>query len=1557
MIGQRTNRFLLPLTIVLALMAALLLVTPTFAEEGAPPADPPAGETQQAAPAENPAPAEAQAPAEPQAPAPLVEVPADPPAEPEAPVEGEPETPAPAGFSAPAAVQETDEQQVTSQYTGLPGNVYFYTNANVAKGYSDIDDAISNFGTESGKGMIYVSNRVVYTDPYIVNGVGDLTGIVFLDYYPTEATKYNATSFNYFDPSDWAEIRNTVTIINMPTFTLLGFNITANNDTQVVMINNESGVNGTLNLSYLNILNEGSGAGLQIENHTGTVNISNVIARSVSGRGASIGFGGSHVAGAVNITNSGFNNNGTTGLAIYTSGLTTLNGVTASSNQRQGVYLEGRGAVVKNSVFSSNGLSDINGYGFYYKQNGAGNLTFENVQFNDNHEYGLYAYQVYGNVSLKNVRADGNGYRGAFVDTCVFSGGKCQEVSSGNVTINNGNFANNGLITGIGHGLYVLAKGSIALTSVWAGENGGGGILASGAYLNNEHSPTKSPIMITDGGFSFNTYEGLFARSLGAITLKDVSASNNQGGSYGAQLDNEETGSTAGVTILNSSGRQNNFDGNQGNSAGLKISSYGSIVMNWVTASNNRVHGASISNDQLATLANNVTLLYGHFNNNQGGEGLRINSRGNISVTLTDCGVSDNASYGVFLDNSLATSAKTVTLDGGYYFNNGDNAIDIRSKGAVTVKNVDVGDTHNGNHGLNIINNTSPTKAGVTVTATRSGWTNQFNRNEGYGMYIQSKGTITINRTNAGENGFYGAYLWQNYDDSTGNVVITSSDFSRNARVDNYYGLYIYSWGSVTLTSVSANNNGESGTTDTATGVVINNLNGAAKPVKVTNGWFNGNTENGLNISSMGAISLTNVYTESNLGIGAYLDNSGANTPLAVSIKGGEFNYNEGSRGLFISSNGAVTVSNAQAHDNPNGNGVEIYNNWGSAVGNVSVTCSSGTCAFSNNFAIGVAIYSKGGITLGRLDAQNNGTGATIENSSATLLNKNVSISNCYFSNSKSTWGLSVASKGSIILTNVDSGNNITFGATLNNNDSTTAAGVTLTGSGDWDWFGGNGTFGLEILSKGKVTIGKISASDNDQHGMRIVNTSASADQPVSITNADISRNVTEASAYPYGLLVESKGIITLTNVWVNENGDSDGDFRVNSGASLSNTSSNKTPGVTLTNVYFNDNYGIGGRQNSDNGNGLEVYSDGTITIKNIEASGNSGYGANLSNMDGDGINTGGISITRTGTFTNHFDRNGDTGLYARSNGAITLSNLNVDDNGNEAGDFGILLINSDDEDNTASMVKVSYTTISNSGEYVDPDYLGTGGLGIFAKGAVILNTVDASSNIGYGIRIDNTYLSNQNVSLTSVSTFVNSHKGLDVTTTGNVTGSGLTSVANGNQGTHNGATITTNGAAAGYGSVTLSGTSFFGNNTGNGLQVSIANFGNLSLGGVTAEKNRAIGVLASVNHATNAGTVTITRSNMNYNARAGLEITARNSVLLNGIYALNNGTAGDYDGVLVTQNNSGATNTIQNCVLHGNTGSGLDIERNGSSTVITNTTYFGNNINNAGGELDVYLH
>jgi hypothetical protein len=466
------------------------------------------------------------------------------------------------------------------------------------------------------------------------------------------------------------------------------------------------------------------------------------------------------------------------------------------------------------------------------------------------------------------------------------------------------------------------------------------------------------------------------------------------------------------------------------------------------------------------------------------------------------------------------------------------------------------------------------------------------------------------------------------------------------------------------------------------------------------------------------------------------------------------------------------------------------------------------------------------------------------------------------------------------------------------------------------------------------------------------VNTTASKDQPVSITNAEISRNVNDDATYLFGLSVESNGAITLTNVWANENGDSGGDFPVGQGAYLTNSSSSKTPGVTLTNVYFNGNYG----NLSTNGNGLRAYSNGAITLRNIEANDNSGYGVRLrNNFSG---STGGISITRTGSFTNHFDRNGDSGIAAQSNGTITLANSEVGDSGVNVDDYGIYLANNDSSDTVASTVKVSDTSVYNSGEYVDPDYFGAGGLAIFARGAVILNRVYSSGNIGLGIGIDNTGIANQNVTLTEVSVAANSREGLVILTTGNVVGKGLIAFANGYEDNRNGATINTNSTAAGYGSVTLSGANIFTSNTAYGLQVDIANYGNLSLTGVTAETNVSAGVSVSVNHASNAGTVTLKNFNVNYNQQAGLEITARNTVLLDGIYALNNGTAGNADGTLITQNNTAATTTVRNSVFTGNTDSGLEVDKNGGlSPVITNTIYFGNDVNNDGGVLDIDIH
>jgi outer membrane biosynthesis protein TonB len=1672
---RKTTR-VMPAALILALLAIFMLAIPVFAEGDAPSDEPPAAESQDQATSEEPASEPAAPPAD-ETPATPAEENADAPpaedpvpaeqAESEAPQIEEPEAPAATEApvetvqesSTPDAEQESGGDEVTAQYTGLTDNVYFYNTSNEAQWFSSIAAAITAFdGT--GKGMIYVSdNGSAYSEALTVNAVANLSGIVFLDYYPSEAAKYGAEAadtFNPYNSSSWASINNTVSITDMPTFTLLGFKITAASSDPAVSITNDDGISGTLTLAYLDIQNLSTGSGLRIAAHTGKTSLSHVKANSTGGIGAELGVydeePGLQVAinSSIEITNSGFNASGGDGLFIYTTEFTTLNDVTASHNDNHGAFLKSRGALVKNSVFSNNGNASPDS-GLYYQQNGTGNLSIENTQFNDNYYMGLWA-KAYGNVNLKNVRADGNGTYGASIDTCGLDT-TCQNRGSGNVTIASSNFENNGTADA-GFGLHVGAKGSITLTSVWASGNGDGdgGVYSGGAALANYRSP-GSLVSLADCGFNFNAYTGLVINSDGAITLKDVSASGNTHADNGANLNNQFYTRTSSITLLNSTGRQNNFDNNQlvganpDTDAGLSILSRGNILVNGTTANDNTGGSGAILSSACENCTGSTTVKYSSFNRNDG-IGLEVRTHGSITVTLTDNDISDNGSNGILLLNATSPRSNTVTLDGGNYFNNGGHAIYISSVGAVTVKNVAAGDTQNGANGLYIINSVSAdvrSKPGVTVTATRSGWTNTFNGNSGEGIYIYSSGAITLNRSNAENNSGRAASLINNAvgasaavtvsagvfnhnctntDEaalqilSLGNIVLKNVEASENgddthaaggAYFFNYFdatakfvsisssqfnanrgdGLRVYSKGAITLAGVSAENNsgqaayilnalsGFSGNitinnavfnhngsnttspaleirsygsimlknveacengdgTHAAGGVLLTNqFEGVIKPVSVSSSQFNGNHADGLTITSRGAVSLTNVNAEGNQGIGADVRND-FDQPQNVTISGGNFNGNQGANafdgsGLYVSSLGNIMVKNVNASGNAGGVGLKIENNGLNATGNVSVACSRGMCSLDSNGDLGLYITTNGSISLANLAVNQNASGAYLYNLSTpdTLL-RNITVSNCAFADNSSDYGLSAISKGSITLKNVDAGGNATDGATLQNQNSPKQAGISLIGSGDWDWYGGNGTSGLTIYTLGKVSVSKVNASDNGTVGLSVINNAAEGIGSVVISNAEFSRNVVAASSEA-SLSVSTIGSITLTNVWVNDNGDADAGFSASYGAMLSNNSGSNQPGVSLTNVTFN--------HNNATSQGLRISSYGAITIKNIQANQNRANGVSLFNQfEG---SSGAVRILRSGSFTNQVSGNSDAGLAIYSNAAINLAFLDAYGNGST----GISLSNNN-ADSLGALVQVSNCNSNNNSGI---------GLSITAEGAVSLSSVTANGNGITGISVNNTSLAGQNVILTRLTAIGNSSDGLYVYTGGNVLARDLFLVSNGAGSYSSGADIQTNSAVTGYGSVTLSGVNLFNGNTMHGLQVTIINLGDLTLSGITAEKNNQSGIKASVAN----GTVSVSKANLNYNHNHGLDVTANNTVLVNSLYALNNGTEGlAYDGIHIIQNSLTAATTISNSSVHGNHGNGIDVATAGdlSDVILNNNACSGNNTHNVGIP-DVFIH
>jgi pectin methylesterase-like acyl-CoA thioesterase len=202
-----------PYILALAVLAALTLTTPAFAEGESPPTEPVAVE-----PADTP-PAETQ-PEEVQ--------PVDPaPAEP---VEAEAVEALP--VEAETAAQPVVEAPVEAPVEVCAGDgsadPYFYDASHTKHGgYGTIQAAVDDFVTLKGTGFIYVEFGTYNAEPsnmVQVYGVNKLTGIVFTDYYASERAP--GDSFDPYDSSTWPTVNAMIDIEDQTSgFTLLGLRI------------------------------------------------------------------------------------------------------------------------------------------------------------------------------------------------------------------------------------------------------------------------------------------------------------------------------------------------------------------------------------------------------------------------------------------------------------------------------------------------------------------------------------------------------------------------------------------------------------------------------------------------------------------------------------------------------------------------------------------------------------------------------------------------------------------------------------------------------------------------------------------------------------------------------------------------------------------------------------------------------------------------------------------------------------------------------------------------------------------------------------------------------------------------------------------------------------------------------------------------------------------------------------------------------------------------------------------------------------------------------------
>lgn len=814
-------------------------------------------------------------------------------------------------------------------------------------------------------------------------------------------------------------------------------------------------------------------------------------------------------------------------------------------------------------------------------------------------------------------------------------------------------------------------------------------------------------------------------------------------------------------------------------------------------------------------------------------------------------------------------------------------------------------------------------------------------------------------------------------------------------------------------------------------GAIIDNRLGTAG-VTITNSSFNNNVSDavdyvgGLSIATRGSVSLTGVTAYGNTG---------------------------GQPGLFIHQSGALSIKNSVFSNNA---GYGITNNYALAltIPTANITL---TNVVMNDNTIGNQFYTKGAVSFTGVTANGNDARTFIETCNQVggvcdwAGSGTVTIKNSNFDgNSGNSYGLSVVARGAITLTNVSASNNTDAvsnpgGAYLDNGYSQLAVPVKVTTG----WFDSNEHNGLTIYSKGVVTLSKISASNNTGSGYGVYVLNSLGTTPgVSISGASTAYNQFNhngvdgiyiysdgAISVKYSNFIEnlddgatlyndhpgSTGGISITNSNFIENGDANiyaysyGPIKLSAieanqsptgvGARLVNTGSSSSPGVTIANANFWDNFSTG----------LYVESKGNIILTNTAAWDNNGAGgvdgAYLNNSTG----TGYIKVTNPKStdldMYAGFNNNHDRGLNMFTNGTITLTNVNMIGNWEQGMYAGL-------------SVYPAAVTMTNC--RVDENL--NAGIVISTTGPVVISGGHANNNLGYGLRVNNSYADDALPKPVTIKNFTangNMGYGVYVTSKGAITLSNVT--ADDTVGASNAAIwLENNVAGALTPAVTLSKVYAYNNindgvhilsngavkySTGEsshngGIGVYVENLGSITLSNVvgagnvfygaellnsTSSTHAAISVSGSTStlgfsnngsygiRLQSMGAVTLKNLNLNGNTSWGLyannqqagngvgnftvsNVTANNntgdglSILSNGIVTLSSviSMGNNDDGVFI--NSSDNNVVISNSVFIANGGNGIDVQPGIGTVTLTNTLYFGNDTNNTG-DPNYYKH
>ncbi|MBX3035509.1 MAG: hypothetical protein KF758_01235 [Anaerolineales bacterium] len=1117
-----------------------------------------------------------------------------------------------------------------------------------------------------------------------------------------------------------------------------------------------------------------------------------------------------------------------------------------------------------------------------------------------------------GNIVVSNVISQNNSGRGAYLDNSA---------GTGNVTVTSSQFNSN---SGV-HGISINSKGSVTLKDVSANSNLNG----YGAVISNDSATTPKPVTLSGvNSFSGNGanvgFSGLVINSIGSVTISNLIASNNGKTAvfgYGAEIYNDTAPVPSGVTLTGTNIFSDNISG------GLYIATVGAVKASNLYANSNNHIGVEINNAS-ATAPQSVTITGTNEFKYNIVFGLSITSKG--VITLNNIIANANGQTGVSITNS-GPATSSVNITGTNQFNlNGNSGLAIQysvTGGAVTLNNI----TANGNgtslsgYGISIINNVGTTFKGVTLTGT-----NTFTGNYDSGINIVTSGPIILNNiTQSGTLSGRGVLLNSAPSGPTKPQAVVINGLNNTFNNNNADGLYINTFGTVTLNNITANNNGLG--MSIGTGLYVTN-DGSDKPQNVTikgNNSFINNYETGLYIVSKGAVLTNSITASGNDGYGVLIANHFGTANVTMS--GNNLFTGNQADNLYIQSAGVITLNNITSNASVTGKGANVSNSPSATAKNITLT---GTNTFNNNDDEGLQIIAKGIITVNNLNASGNGLGSS---SSGVYLfnifsptNAGVNVNGTNTFNSNAGNGLLIWTLGNVKTNAISASSNNQIGFEVYGAFAPNTGNVTMTGN---NTFSTNMGGGLQINAYGVVTLNNISATGSSSgNGVYIMNTYGgnAVQKNVTLTGTNVMSNNNSV-----GLIISTFGAVVTNNLTINNNS--------NVGLSVQNNGGVKPMGVTLNGTNkFNNN-------GSDN---VNIASDGLIKINNLTSTNASNMGAALSNS------TGTAGVTLTGT--NYFDSNTNAGLFISSAGVITLSNITS----TNSSDMGAQILNNGS--GFASPKNVTLTGTNNfSGNALT-------GLEIRTYGSVTINNLSANNNgsamnmtYGEGVDIVNYHGNNTiaaNVTLTGNNTFNGNYtEGLHIITYGAIKTNNLTANNNGLTTNRHGIRLDNINALSNAYSITLTGNNTFDNNGNNGLRVESK--GTVTLNNLTAAENATFGLYVDNTYA-GANTpkpVTISGTNNFSDNNSGFYINSHGVVTLSKVTA-SNSVAGS--GGVISNN---LTNVPANVTITGygifnnnNTGNGLLIISKGAVT-LTNITTIGNtfsglDVNNSTGTGNVTI-